>query len=166
MPLQQGLHRTGLLDPRLLSGVTPKIASAAWRSGVARKQLVELEYADDLKDLAEPVKQCPSRAGHFQRAQRHAAGRAAVTAAQHAMTAITSAGQRGSGAIEPSAQDHRHATGVANTSAIALRIAAGVRRIARPACRRRQRQANSASDRAAGEQQPQRPALQQASQGR
>ena len=45
----------GLLDPRLLSGVTPKIASAAWRSGVARKQLVEAEYADDLTDLAESL---------------------------------------------------------------------------------------------------------------
>jgi malate dehydrogenase (oxaloacetate-decarboxylating)(NADP+) len=45
----------GLLDPRLLIGVTPKIATAAWRSGVARKQLVELEYADDLKDLAESL---------------------------------------------------------------------------------------------------------------
>ena len=45
----------GLLDPRLLSGVTPKIATAAWRSGVARKQLIELEYADDLKDLAESL---------------------------------------------------------------------------------------------------------------
>ncbi len=43
----------GLLDPRLLSGVTPKIAAAAFRSGVARKQLDELVYAEDLKDLAE-----------------------------------------------------------------------------------------------------------------
>ncbi|MBY0555857.1 MAG: malic enzyme [Burkholderiaceae bacterium] len=43
----------GLLDPRLLSGVTPKIASAAFRSGVARKQLDEQVYAEDLKDLAE-----------------------------------------------------------------------------------------------------------------
>ncbi|OEZ60601.1 NADP-dependent malic enzyme [Duganella sp. HH105] len=45
----------GLLDPRLLSGVTPKIATAAWRSGVARKELIELEYADDLRDLAESL---------------------------------------------------------------------------------------------------------------
>ncbi|MYM38096.1 malic enzyme-like NAD(P)-binding protein [Duganella qianjiadongensis] len=42
----------GLLDPRLLSGVTPKIAAAAFRSGVARKQLDEQVYAEDLKDLA------------------------------------------------------------------------------------------------------------------
>lgn len=45
----------GLLDPRLLSGVTPKIAAAAYRSGVARKQLDELVYAEDLKDLAETL---------------------------------------------------------------------------------------------------------------
>jgi malate dehydrogenase (oxaloacetate-decarboxylating)(NADP+) len=45
----------GLLDPRLLSGVTPKIASAAFRSGVARKQLDEQVYAEDLKDLAETL---------------------------------------------------------------------------------------------------------------
>jgi malate dehydrogenase (oxaloacetate-decarboxylating)(NADP+) len=45
----------GLLDPRLLSGVTPKIASAAWTSGVARKYLVEAEYAADLTDLAESL---------------------------------------------------------------------------------------------------------------
>jgi len=45
----------GLLDPRLLGGVTPKIATAAWRSGVARKELVELEYAEDLRDLAESL---------------------------------------------------------------------------------------------------------------
>ncbi|MYM31895.1 malic enzyme [Duganella sp. CY15W] len=45
----------GLLDPRLLSGVTPKIATAAYRSGVARKQLVEAEYAADLTDLAESL---------------------------------------------------------------------------------------------------------------
>lgn len=45
----------GLLDPRLLSGVTPKIAAAAYHSGVARKQLDELVYAEDLKDLAETL---------------------------------------------------------------------------------------------------------------
>ncbi|MYN44620.1 malic enzyme [Pseudoduganella sp. FT93W] len=45
----------GLLDPRLLSGVTPKIAAAAYGSGVARKQLDELVYAEDLKDLAETL---------------------------------------------------------------------------------------------------------------
>ena len=45
----------GLLDPRLLSGITPKIASAAWTSGVARKQLLEAEYAADLTDLAESL---------------------------------------------------------------------------------------------------------------
>ena len=45
----------GLLDPRLLSGVTPKIAGAAWTSGVARKYLVEAEYAADLTDLAESL---------------------------------------------------------------------------------------------------------------
>jgi len=45
----------GLLDPRLLSGVTPKIATAAWNSGVARKHLVEAEYAADLSDLAESL---------------------------------------------------------------------------------------------------------------
>jgi malate dehydrogenase (oxaloacetate-decarboxylating)(NADP+) len=45
----------GLLDPRLLSCVTPKIASAAFRSGVARRELVEMEYAQDLTDLAETL---------------------------------------------------------------------------------------------------------------
>jgi malate dehydrogenase (oxaloacetate-decarboxylating)(NADP+) len=41
----------GLLDPRLLAGVTPKIAAAAMRSGVARKQIDEAGYAADLEDL-------------------------------------------------------------------------------------------------------------------
>jgi malate dehydrogenase (oxaloacetate-decarboxylating)(NADP+) len=45
----------GLLDPRLLSGVTPKIATAAFRSGVARKELNELEYSADLDDLAQQL---------------------------------------------------------------------------------------------------------------
>jgi malate dehydrogenase (oxaloacetate-decarboxylating)(NADP+) len=45
----------GLLDPRLLRGVTPKIATAAFRSGVARKELIESEYADDLVELGESL---------------------------------------------------------------------------------------------------------------
>ncbi|MGV7211332.1 malic enzyme-like NAD(P)-binding protein [Oxalobacteraceae bacterium A2-2] len=45
----------GLLDPRLLGGVTPKIATAAWRSGVARRELVEAEYAADLAERAESL---------------------------------------------------------------------------------------------------------------
>ena len=45
----------GLLDPRLLRGVTPKIATAAYRSGVARKELIESEYADDLLELGESL---------------------------------------------------------------------------------------------------------------
>ncbi|SFV14062.1 malic enzyme-like NAD(P)-binding protein [Pseudoduganella namucuonensis] len=45
----------GLLDPRLLSGVTPKIAQAAFRSGVARKDLDVEEYAARLVKLAETL---------------------------------------------------------------------------------------------------------------
>jgi malate dehydrogenase (oxaloacetate-decarboxylating)(NADP+) len=41
-----------LLDKRLLTGVTPKIAAAAYQSGVARKQLDEAEYRAQLEVLA------------------------------------------------------------------------------------------------------------------
>jgi malate dehydrogenase (oxaloacetate-decarboxylating)(NADP+) len=36
----------GRLDPRLLRGVTPKIVTAAYHSGVARKELIEIDYAN------------------------------------------------------------------------------------------------------------------------
>ncbi len=41
-----------LLDPRLLTHVTPKIATAAFDSGVARRQLDETAYAEQLAALA------------------------------------------------------------------------------------------------------------------
>ncbi|WP_321170357.1 malic enzyme-like NAD(P)-binding protein [Pseudoduganella aquatica] len=45
----------GLLDPRLLVGVTPKIAQAAFRSGVARKKLDLEAYAAHLAKLGESL---------------------------------------------------------------------------------------------------------------
>lgn len=45
----------GLLDPRLLVGVTPKIAQAAFRSGVARKELDAEAYAANLAKLGESL---------------------------------------------------------------------------------------------------------------
>jgi malate dehydrogenase (oxaloacetate-decarboxylating)(NADP+) len=45
----------GLLDPRLLVGVTPKIAQAAFRSGVARKELDAEAYAAHLAKLGESL---------------------------------------------------------------------------------------------------------------
>jgi len=45
----------GLLDKRLLTGVTPKIAAAAYDSGVARKQLKEGEYRIRLEALAKTL---------------------------------------------------------------------------------------------------------------
>jgi len=45
----------GLLDPRLLVGVTPKIAQAAFRSGVARKELDPEAYAAHLAKLGESL---------------------------------------------------------------------------------------------------------------
>ncbi|MYN09728.1 malic enzyme-like NAD(P)-binding protein [Pseudoduganella aquatica] len=45
----------GLLDPRLLVGVTPKIAQAAFRSGVARKELDLEAYAAHLAKLGESL---------------------------------------------------------------------------------------------------------------
>jgi malate dehydrogenase (oxaloacetate-decarboxylating)(NADP+) len=45
----------GLLDERLLSQVTPKIAAAAIRSGVARKELDLNAYADRLNALAQTL---------------------------------------------------------------------------------------------------------------
>ncbi|WP_442036650.1 malic enzyme-like NAD(P)-binding protein [Pseudoduganella sp. RAF19] len=45
----------GLLDDRLLSQVTPKIAAAAMRSGVARKELDLNAYADRLTALAKTL---------------------------------------------------------------------------------------------------------------
>ncbi|MBY0241002.1 MAG: malic enzyme, partial [Burkholderiaceae bacterium] len=45
----------GLLDPRLLSGVTPKIAQAAFNSGVARKELDVDAYAQHLVKLGETL---------------------------------------------------------------------------------------------------------------
>jgi malate dehydrogenase (oxaloacetate-decarboxylating)(NADP+) len=44
-----------LLDKRLLTGVTPKIATAAYDSGVARKQLNEKEYCLQLDALAKTL---------------------------------------------------------------------------------------------------------------
>ncbi len=44
-----------LLDKRLLTGVTPKIAAAAFESGVARKQLGEAEYRAQLEALAKTL---------------------------------------------------------------------------------------------------------------
>ncbi|MGZ3252827.1 MAG: malic enzyme-like NAD(P)-binding protein [Burkholderiaceae bacterium] len=44
-----------LLDKRLLTGVTPKIATAAYDSGVARKQLNEKEYSLQLGELAKTL---------------------------------------------------------------------------------------------------------------
>ncbi len=44
-----------LLDKRLLTGVTPKIAAAAYESGVARKQLNEKEYRAELEALAKTL---------------------------------------------------------------------------------------------------------------
>jgi len=44
-----------LLDKRLLTGVTPKIAAAAYESGVARKQLNEKEYRVELEALAKTL---------------------------------------------------------------------------------------------------------------
>jgi malate dehydrogenase (oxaloacetate-decarboxylating)(NADP+) len=45
----------GLLDPRLLSGVTPKIAQAAFSSGVARKDLEPEAYAAQLAKLGQTL---------------------------------------------------------------------------------------------------------------
>ncbi|MEO7495936.1 MAG: malic enzyme-like NAD(P)-binding protein [Massilia sp.] len=45
-----------LLDPRLLPTVPPKIASAAFASGVARKQLDEAQYRERLSLLAETLR--------------------------------------------------------------------------------------------------------------
>jgi malate dehydrogenase (oxaloacetate-decarboxylating)(NADP+) len=45
----------GLLDPRLLVGVTPKIAQAAFRSGVARKELDVDAYAAHLAKLGQSL---------------------------------------------------------------------------------------------------------------
>ncbi|NRR28798.1 malic enzyme [Oxalobacteraceae bacterium] len=45
----------GLLDPRLLRGVTPQIATAAFRSGVARKELDEAAYSEQLGALAQSL---------------------------------------------------------------------------------------------------------------
>ncbi|MGZ5779853.1 MAG: malic enzyme, partial [Burkholderiaceae bacterium] len=42
----------GLLDKRLLTDVTPKIATAAYDSGVARQYLNEGEYFAQLEELA------------------------------------------------------------------------------------------------------------------
>ena len=44
-----------LLDKRLLPGVTPKIAAAAYESGVARRQLQEQEYRVRLEELAKTL---------------------------------------------------------------------------------------------------------------
>jgi malate dehydrogenase (oxaloacetate-decarboxylating)(NADP+) len=44
-----------LLDKRLLTGVTPKIATAAHASGVARKQLDEAAYGKQLEALAKTL---------------------------------------------------------------------------------------------------------------
>ena len=44
-----------LLDKRLLSGVTPKIAAAAYESGVAKRQLLESEYRVQLEELAKTL---------------------------------------------------------------------------------------------------------------
>jgi malate dehydrogenase (oxaloacetate-decarboxylating)(NADP+) len=44
-----------LLDQRLLTGVTPQIATAAFDSGVARKQLDEVEYRAELAALAQTL---------------------------------------------------------------------------------------------------------------
>ncbi|MGZ5781526.1 MAG: malic enzyme, partial [Burkholderiaceae bacterium] len=45
----------GLLDKRLLTDVTPKIATAAYDSGVARKQLIERDYRVQLEELAKTL---------------------------------------------------------------------------------------------------------------
>ncbi|MDB5769955.1 MAG: malic enzyme, partial [Burkholderia sp.] len=44
-----------LLDPRLLTGITPKIAAAAYASGVARKQLDEAQYKAQLEVLGKTL---------------------------------------------------------------------------------------------------------------
>jgi malate dehydrogenase (oxaloacetate-decarboxylating)(NADP+) len=44
-----------LLDERLLTAVTPKIAAAAYASGIARKQLNEVEYKGQLAALAKTL---------------------------------------------------------------------------------------------------------------
>jgi malate dehydrogenase (oxaloacetate-decarboxylating)(NADP+) len=44
-----------LLDKRLLTGVTPKIAAAAYESGVASKQLDEAKYRAHLEALAQTL---------------------------------------------------------------------------------------------------------------
>ena len=44
-----------LLDKRLLTGVTPKIANAAFESGVARKQLDDVAYRVQLEALAKTL---------------------------------------------------------------------------------------------------------------
>jgi malate dehydrogenase (oxaloacetate-decarboxylating)(NADP+) len=44
-----------LLDQRLLTGVTPQIATAAFDSGVACKQLDEVEYRAALAALAQTL---------------------------------------------------------------------------------------------------------------
>ena len=44
-----------LLDKRLLTGVTPKIATAAFESGVASKQLSETQYSAQLEALAKTL---------------------------------------------------------------------------------------------------------------
>jgi malate dehydrogenase (oxaloacetate-decarboxylating)(NADP+) len=44
-----------LLDKRLLTGVTPKIATAAYESGVARRELKEAEYKLRLEALAKTL---------------------------------------------------------------------------------------------------------------
>jgi len=45
----------GLLDSRLLAGVTPKIAQAAFASGVAKKELDPVAYAQQLLKLGETL---------------------------------------------------------------------------------------------------------------
>jgi malate dehydrogenase (oxaloacetate-decarboxylating)(NADP+) len=44
-----------LLDKRLLTGVTPRIAAAAFDSGVARKQLHQTQYEAQLEALAKTL---------------------------------------------------------------------------------------------------------------
>jgi len=44
-----------LLDKRLLTGVTPKIAAAAFQSGVASKQLDDVGYRTQLEALAKTL---------------------------------------------------------------------------------------------------------------
>jgi malate dehydrogenase (oxaloacetate-decarboxylating)(NADP+) len=44
-----------LLDKRLLTGVTPKVAAAAYESGVARNQLNETAYCAQLAALAKTL---------------------------------------------------------------------------------------------------------------